>query len=413
MDILYPHCAGLDIHKKTVVASRIQQDASGKPQQQTRTFPTMTADLLRLLDWLEEGQVTHVAMESTGEYWRPIYNLLEGHFELLVVNAKHVKNVPGRKTDVKDAEWLAQLLQMGLLKASFVPPAGQRAMRDLTRHRSTFIRERATLCNRVQKVLETANIKLASVASDVLGVSGRAMLDALVAGESDPQAMAELARGRLRDKRPLLEQALCGRVGAHHRFILSELLCQIDSLDESIARFDAEVAKAMLPLAEAVELLDTIPGVAEATAQVIVSEIGTEMSRFPSARHLAAWAGVAPGNHESAGKRLSGRARQGNHSLRQILVQAAHAASRTRGTYLSSLFHRLAARRGKKRAILAVAHSMVVSIYHMLVRKQVYTDLGHDYLDQLRPEATTKRLIGRLETLGFTVTLQPKADLAA
>ena len=220
MDILYPHCAGLDIHKKTVVASRIRQDASGKPQQQTRTFPTMTADLRKLLDWLEEGQVTHVAMESTGEYWRPVYNLLEGHFELLLVNAKHVKNVPGRKMDVKDAEWLAQLLQMGLLKASFVPPAGQRAMRDLTRHRSTFVRERATLCNRVQKVLETANIKLASVASDVLGVSGRAMLDALVAGESNPEAMAELARGRLRDKRSLLEQALCGRVGAHHRFIL-------------------------------------------------------------------------------------------------------------------------------------------------------------------------------------------------
>jgi transposase len=287
-------------------------------------------------------------------------------------------------------------------------------MRDLTRHRSTFIRERATLCNRVQKVLETANIKLASVASDVLGVSGRAMLDALVAGESNPEAMAELARGRLRDKRPLLEQALCGRVGAHHRFILSELLCQIDSLDQSIARFDAEVAKAMLPFAEAVELLDTIPGVAPASAQVIVSEIGTEMSRFPNARHLAAWAGVAPGNHESAGKRLSGRARQGNHYLRQILVQAAHAASRMRGTYLSSLFHRLAARRGKKRAILAVAHSMVVSIYHMLVRKQVYNDLGHDYLDQLRPQVTAKRLIGRLETLGFTVTLQPQpqADLA-
>lgn len=352
-------------------------------------------------------------MESTGEYWKPVYNLLEGHFELLVVNARHIKNVPGRKTDIKDAQWVAELLQLGLLKASFVPPAGQRGMRELTRHRSTFIRERARLCNRVQKALESANIKLSCVASDVLGVSGRAMLEALVAGETDGAVLAELSKGRLRDKRAALEQALTGRVSEVHRFVLGELLCQIDSLEESIARFDEEIEKVMAPFAEAVELLDTIPGVAQTSAQVILSEVGTDMARFPSARHLAAWAGVAPGNHESGGKRLSGRVRQGNQSLRRVLVQAAHAAARTRGTYLSSLFHRLAGRRGKKRAILAVAHSILVSVYHMLVGKQSYQDLGPDYLDQLKPEATAKRLVNRLEGLGFAVTFQPKVPATA
>ena len=413
MDILYPRCAGLDVHKKTVVACRITRDATGKSIQETRTFATMTGDLLRLLDWLEEGQVSHVAMESTGEYWKPIYNILEGHFELLVVNARHIKNVPGRKTDVKDAEWIAQLLQIGLLKASFVPPAGQRQMRDLTRHRSTFIRERAALVNRVQKVLESANIKLACVATDVLGVSGRAILDALVAGESDVKVLAELSRGRLRDKRAALEQALTGRVGPVHRFILSELLCQIDSLEESIGRFDEQIEQVMAPFAEAVTLLDTIPGVAQTVAQIIASEVGVDMSRFGSSGRLSAWAGVAPGSHESGGKRLSGRVRQGNHALRTALIQAAHAAARTRGTYLSSLFHRLAARRGKKRAVLAVAHSILVSAYHMLLRKEPYDELGHDYLDHLRPEATTKRLVHRLEALGFAVTLQPKTAATA
>jgi transposase len=413
MDILYPRCAGLDVHKKTVVACRILRDAHGKTTLQIRIFSTMTGDLLALLDWLEQGQVTHVAMESTGEFWKPIYNILEGHFALLVVNAKHMKNVPGRKTDIKDAQWIAELLQIGLLRASFVPPAGQRAMRDLTRHRSTFIRERATLCNRVQKVLESANIKLSCVATDVLGVSGRAILDALVAAETDPQVMAQLARGRLRDKRAALEQALVGRVGEHHRFILSELLCQIDSLDESIARFDEQIAKVMAPFEEALDMLDTIPGVARTTAEIMLSEMGVEMERFGSLRRLSAWAGVAPGNHESGGRRLSGRVRQGNLALRTALIQAAHAASRTKGTYLSSLFPRLAGRRGKKRAILAVAHSILVSAYPMLLRKESYNELGHDYLDQLRPEAATRRLVGRLETMGFTVTLQSKATAMA
>ncbi len=413
MDILYPRCAGLDVHKKFVVACRITRDANGKSVLELRTFSTMTADLLALLDWLEGAGVTHVAMESTGEFWKPVYNLLEGHFELLLVNAKHMKNVPGRKTDVKDAQWIAELLQIGLLKASFVPPAGQRELRDLTRYRSTFIRERATLVNRVQKALESANIKLSSVATDVLGVSGRAILEALIGGESDPVRLAELSKGRLRDKREQLVQALTGRFGAHHRLIVAELLCQIDSLEESIARFDAAILEATAPFEQVVRRLDAVPGVGRSAAEAILSEIGLDMERFGSSGRLSAWAGVAPGNHESGGKRLSGRVRQGNQALRRILVQCAHAAARTKGTYLWSLYHRLAARRGKKRAILAVAHSILVSIYHMLLRNESYTELGHDYLDQLKPEATAKRLVGRLETLGFEVTLQPKAATVA
>ena len=411
MDLINTHCAGLDVHKRTVVACRLTQDAQGVKQRETRTFGTMTQDLLVLSDWLAEVGVKKVAMESTGEYWKPIYNILEENFELLLVNARHIKAVPGRKTDVKDAEWIADLLQHGLLRASFVPPPAQRGLRDLCRHRSNFIRERATLVNRVQKVLEGGNIKLSSVATDVLGVSGRAMLDAIVAGQTDSAVMAELAKGRLRDKRDQLEQALHGRVLAHHRFILSELLCQIDSLDETIARFNAEIEAACTPFEEAVVHLDTIPGVARATAELIVSEIGTDMSRFPSAQHLAAWAGVAPGNNESAGKRLSGRVRQGNHTLRTGLVQAAHAASRTK-SYLSAQYHRLAGRRGKNRAIMAVAHSILVIAFHLIQRGEDYRELGKDYFDKRRPDVAARRLTQRLIQLGYEVTLNPtKAPL--
>jgi len=409
MDIIHTHCAGLDVHKKTVVASRLTRDAQGQRQSATRTFGTMTADLLALSDWLQAGGVTHVAMESTGEYWKPVYNILETNFQLLLVNAQHVKAVPGRKTDVKDAQWLAELLEHGLLRASFVPPAPQRALRELTRHRSNFIRERATLSNRVQKTLESANIKLASVASDVLGASGRAILSALLAGEMPPSAMADLAKGRLRDKREALEKALCGCVQAHHRFILTEILCQIDSLDESIARFDAAIEEACRPYQQAVEHLDTIPGVARSTAELIVSEIGIDMSRFPTPARLASWAGVAPGNHESAGKRLSSRVRPGNQALRTGLVQAAHAAARMHQTYLSAQYHRLAARRGRKRAILAVAHSILVIAYRLIERDEDYKELGADYFDKARLEVTAKRLTHRLERLGFDVTLQSKA----
>jgi transposase len=413
MDTLYPRCAGLDVHKKTVVACRVYLDEAGKTLSQVRTFSTMTADLLALADWLADVAVTHVAMESTGEYWKPVYNILEGLFELAVVNAHHIKNVPGRKTDVKDAAWVAQLLQHGLVRASFVPPASQRALRDLTRHRSTFIRERATLSNRVQKVLEGANIKLASVASDVLGVSGRAMLDAIVSGETNPKTMASLARGRMQDKQADLEKALEGRVLATHRMILSELLIQIDSLDASIARFNAAIEEACAPFEQAVAHLDTIPGIARATAELIVSEIGVDMSRFATAGHLAAWAGVAPGNNESAGKRLAGRLRRGNQTLRTGLVQAAHAAARTRGTYLSAQYHRLAGRRGKKRALMAVAHSILVIAYHLIKRGEDYKDLGGDYFEQKNPEAAVRRLTSRLAQLGYEVILNPKTAAGA
>jgi transposase len=413
MRIVYQNVAGLDVHKKTVVAALIVQSADGAWQQATRRFGTMTADLLALSDWLEAHGVTHVAMESTGEYWKPVFNLLEGHAEVILVNAQHVSKVPGRKTDQTDAEWLAELLQHGLLKASFIPPVGQRELRELTRFRTSFVRERATLINRLQKVLESANIKLASVASDVVGVSGRAMLDALIDGHAQPKAMAELAKGRLRAKRAELAQALEGRVKAHHRFLLTELLCQIDSLDETIERFNTEIGAYCRPFEEAVGLLDTIPGVARATAEAIVAEIGVDMSRFPSADHLASWAGVAPGNHESAGKRRSGRTRQGNKSLGAALNQAAHAAARTKNTYLAAQYHRLAARRGKKKAIVAVMHSILVMAFHMIQRKEPYQELGGNYFDQRRAEQTADRLVKRLEKLGYAVALQQPAPAVA
>lgn len=406
MRIVYQNVAGLDVHKKTVVAAIIVQGADSSWYQERRTFETMTADLLALSDWLMAHGVTHVAMESTGEYWKPVFNILENNFEVVLVNAQHVKKVPGRKTDQSDAEWLAELMQYGLLKASFIPPAGQRELRELTRFRATFVRERATLINRVQKVLESANIKLASVASDVLGVSGRAMLEALIEGQASPEQMAELAKGRLREKREVLVKALAGRVKPHHRFVLTELLCQIDSLEETIARFDQEIGDYCRPFEEAVVLLDTIPGVARATAEAIVAEIGVDMDRFASADHLASWAGVAPGNNESGGKRRSGRTRKGNKSLGAALNQAAHAAARTKNTYLAAQYHRLAARRGKKKAIVALMHSILVMSYHMIQRKEPYRELGGNYFDQRRPEVTAQRLVKRLEKLGFQVSLQ-------
>ena len=414
MEIEHTHCAGLDVHKKTVVAAIIVPDGQGGLRKEVRTFGTMTADLLGLSDWLLSFGVTHVAMESTGGYWKPIYNILEENFEVLLVNARHIKQVPGRKTDVMDAEWIADLLRHGLLRSSFIPPVGQRELRELTRHRTNFVRERASVVNRIQKTLESANIKLASVASNVMGVSGRAMLEAIVAGTTNATEMAGLAKGRLRGKREQLDKALEGRVKPHHRFVLAELLCQVDSLDESIARFDAEIEKYCHPFEEEVELLDTIPGVAQRIAEVIVSEIGSDMSRFPTADHLAAWAGVAPGNNESAGKRYSGTTRHGDRALTSALVQAAHAAARTRNTYLSAQYHRLAGRRGKKRAILAVAHSILVISYHIIQRKEPYRDLGGDYFDQRRPEATAKRLLIRLQHLGYDISrIEQPATLSA
>jgi transposase len=402
MEVVHRNCAGLDVHKKVVVAAILVE---GRPKE-IRSFGTMTADLLELSDWLMGCGVTHAAMESTGEYWKPIFNILENNFEVLLVNAQHISKVPGRKTDVSDAEWIADLLRHGLLTASFIPPVGQRELRELTRFRSTFVKERATLVNRVQKVLESANIKLSSVASDVVGVSGRAILEAIIAGNATPDQMAELSKGKLRNKREELSRALEGRVKHHHRFVLTELLSQIDSLEETIARFDQEIVEYCRPFEEAVALLDTIPGVARQTAENIVAEIGTDMSRFPSANHLASWAGVAPGNNESAGKKRSGRTRQGNKPLGVVLNQAAHAAAHTKDTYLSAQYHRLAGRRGKKRALVAVAHSILVISYFMIKRHVPYCDLGSDFFDKRRPETTAKKLVSRLEHLGYQVSLQ-------
>jgi transposase len=407
MDTLYPCCAGIDVHKKNVVVC-VRQAAAAKVHQEVRTFAAMTRDLLALADWLAEQGVTHVAMESTGVYWKPVFNLLEGRFQVILVNAEHLKQVPGRKTDVKDSAWIAELLQHGLLKASFVPPAPIRELRDLTRQRTQLLGERAAAANRIQKVLEDANLKLASVATDVLGVSGRAMLEALVAGVTDPAALAELARQRLREKIPALREALQGRVTAHHRFLLQMHLEHVTHLDALIGRLGARIEEVMAPFAEAVAQLTTIPGVGQRVAETVVAEIGSDMGRFPTADHLASWAGMCPGNNESAGKRRSGRTTKGSRWLRATLVQAAWAASHTRDTALSAQYRRLARRRGRKRALIAVGHTLLVIIYHVLQKKVSYTELGGDYLERQEPERLTRQLVKRLEKLGHKVTLEPR-----
>jgi transposase len=409
MDIVFDRCAGLDVHKRTVVACRLTRDAQGARVAETQTFGTTTSDLLRLCDWLAEGGCTHVGLESTGEFWKPVFNLLEATVEVWLLNAQHIKAVPGRKTDVKDAQWIAELLAHGLVRPSFIPPRAQRELRDLTRYRTTFVRERVNLVNRVHKALEGANLKLASVASDIMGVSGRAILAALLAGETDPTVLAELSKGPLRKKRPQLEQALRGHLHPHQSFVLTELLAQIDGLDETIARFTAQIQATCsreAGEAEVVALLDTIPGLSQTTAQVIVAEIGTDMSRFPSAAALAAWAGLAPGNDESAGRQRSGRTRKGNVWLRTILVQSAQAAAHTKHTALAARYRRIAARRGGKKAVVALAHALLVIIYHVIARRQPYHELGEDYLHRLDPQARAKRLVHQLAHLGFTVELR-------
>ncbi len=347
MEILYERCCGLDVHKKLVV------DADGQRMKQVRTFRTVVADLLALHDWLVAAGCTHVAMESTGVYWKPIYRLLEEDATLLVVNAQHIKAVPGRKTDVRDAEWIADLLQHGLVRGSFIPPTSQRELRDLTRYRSTLVEERSRMVNRLQKTLEDTNLKLASVVSDIMGKSAQAMLAAIIRGETDPVVLANLAQGRLRKKQQELQAALVGTMTAHHRFLLSEQLGHIGELDAAITRMNQEIATRLQVEDETLALLDTIPGVSEHIAQGILSELGADMSHFPSAKHLASWAGLCPGNHESAGRHLSGKTRKGSPWLRQLLMEAAHAASRT-DTYVAAQYRRLAARRGhRKRSLLS------------------------------------------------------------
>lgn len=409
MQVVYERCAGLDVHKKTVVACRIIPQPQGGWQKEIRTFGTLTDELLTLADWLRAGGVSHIAMESTGVYWKPIYNLLEAEFGVVLVNAQHIKFVPGRKTDVNDAQWIAELLQHGLLKASYIPPVEQRDLRDLIRYRTSLIQERTREVNRVQKVLEDANLKLGSVASNVLGVSGREMLEQIIAGQDDPTRLAQLARGVLRKKIAELERALTGRIRDSHRLLLKLHLEHIDDLNNKISQLSGEIDCLLLPFdpTKAIERLDGIPGVNQTTAQVIVAELGVDMSRFPTAAHAASWAGLAPGRHESAGRNRSSRIREGNKHLKAALVQAAHAAGKRKDHYLGAQYRRLAARRGKQRAAIAVAHSILVIAYHMLLRGTEYVELGGDYFDKRTQQQTQQRLVKRLEQLGYKVTLEP------
>jgi transposase len=407
MDTLYPRCAGIDVHKNNVVVCVRCADRPGKPVEEVRTFSTMTCDLLALSDWLASHGVTHVAMESTGVYWKPVFNILGSRVEVILVNAEHIKQVPGRKTDVKDCQWIAQLLQHGLLKASFVPPEPIRELRDLTPQRTQLIQERSAAANRIQKVLEDANVKLASVATDVLGASGRDMLEALIAGEEDAAKLADLARRRLREKIPQLQLALAGRVTDHHRFLLRMHLDHVTHLEERIGRLGVRIEEKMAPFAQAQQNLETIPGVSQRVAETVVAEIGVDRKQFPNASHLASWAGMCSGNNESAGKRRSGRITKGNRWLKRILVQAAWAASHTKGTYLAAQYRRLSKRRGRKRALVAVGHTLLVIMYHVLKRGTTYAELGSDFLDRLEPERLTRQLVKRLEGLGHKVTLEP------
>lgn len=406
MKVLYERCAALDVHKKTVTACLVVPGPDGQPEKEKRVFGTMTQDLLRLSDWLFEAGCTHIALESTGVYWNPIFNILEANFEVILVNARDVKNVPGRKTDMADAEWLADLVRHGLVRGSFIPPEPIRVLRDLTRYRTSLIRQKASEVNRLQKFLEDANIKLASVATDISGVSARAMLAELLAEEKDTAVIADLAKGRLRKKIPELQKALKGYLKPHHKVLISQVLAHIDYLDEAIAALDAEIEEGMRPFLEIEARLDEIPGVDKRAAQVIIAEIGVDMDRFPTAGHLASWAGMCPGNNESAGKRKSGRTTKGSPWLKATLVQIAHAAGRSKNTYLSALYHRLVPRKGKKRAAVAVGHAILVIVYHIIKSGNRYHELGADYFDRLDRQVVARSLMKRLEAIGFQVELQ-------
>lgn len=440
MDLFHTHGAGLDVHKKTVVAHARITDARGRVSRHTRTFGTMTADLLALAAWLLNLEITHVAMESTGEYWKPLYNILESSFTVLVVNAQHIKNVPGRKTDVKDAQWIADLLCHGLVRGSFIPPQPQRDLRDLTRQRTNLVRDRATVVNRLQKVLEWANIKLASVVSDVVGVSAREMLAAIVDGQSDVSVLADLARGRMREKRAALEQALEGRVRAHHRFVIASHLEQIDFLDAQIASFDEQIvacvaeqappsppAAADRPPASvppsrgdgnelsweaAIQIWDSVPGIGRRLAEQLVAEIGPEPGQFPSAAHVASWAKVAPGNRESAGKRLSSKTGKGNRWLRTSLVQAAHGAVKVKGSALAVYYRRLAKRMNGKKAMMAVAHKILTIGYTLLCKREWYREPDVNARETRRTEQLVAQMQRRIERLGYTVTIEPSTAVA-
>jgi transposase len=372
----------------------------------------MTLDILALADWLSQEEVTHVAMESTGVYWKPIYNILEGRFNILLVNARHIKNVPGRKTDVKDCQWIAHLLQSGLLKGSFIPDRSQRELRDLTRHRTKLVDQRASVVNRVHKVLEDANIKLGAVATDIMGKSGKDMIRALIEGEKDSAEMADLARRQLRGKIPQLRLALDGHVTDHHRFMLGELMDHLDYLDEQIDRFSQRIEEISRPFAEAIEEVMSLPGFEKRAAENVIAEIGSNMDQFPSVDHLCSWAGICPGSNESAGKRKSGKTTKGSKWLRSTLAQAAWAASRKKNSYFHAQYGRLAGRRGKKRAVIAVAHSLLTVIYYVLRDHVEYKDLGQDYFDKLNSKRLVPYLVNRLKNMGYEVNLVPLESAA-
>ncbi len=390
MENIFLRCAGLDVHKASVEACVRRMEPSGRLHQQTRHWGTMTRDILMMADWMASQGVTHVAMESTGVYWKPIYNILEGRFTVLLVNARHLKQVPGRKSDIRDCQWIAQLLQHGLLKGSFIPPRPQRELRDLTRHRTQLVEEKTRTSNRIEKVLEDANIKLGSVASEVMGVSGRAMIQALLEGEKDPAQMADLARRSLRGKIPELQKALEGHLTEHHRFLLRLLWKELTQQEALIAELEAKIEELTRCFAPEIERLDAVPGVDRRVAEVVLAELGGDMSPFPTHRHLSAWAGMCPGNEESAGKRRKRRITPGNKS-----------------SYLASQYRRLVGRRGKKRALIAVGHSILVILYYLLKEGRQYADLGSDFFDRLEPQRLTRYYVNRLQHLGHKVTLEP------
>jgi transposase len=409
MERLIERGAGLDVHRDTVAACVRVPGPNGQRRQEIQTFGTTAAELLALRDWLQAHGVTHVAMESTGVYWKPVFYVLEEAFTCLLVNAAHIKQVPGRKTDVQDCAWIAQCLEHGLLRGSFVPPAPIRELRDLTRHRQVLLQERTRAANRLHKLLQDAGIKLASVATDILGVSGRAMLEALVQGTTDPAVLADLARGKLRKKLPALRQALAGRFRPHHAFLVGQLLGHLDYLDDTIAAVSEEVDDRLAPFAQDLAQLDTIPGINKRTAEVIIAELGVDMSVFPSEHHLASWAGLCPGNNESAGKHKSGKTRKGDRWLRTALTEAALAATHTKNSALGARYRRVMRHRGHHKAVVAVAHAMLRIIYHMLAEGTAYREPGPDYYDRRHQQRVTRRAIQLLERLGYRVTL----DVAA
>jgi transposase len=405
MDVVVEHCAGLDVHKDTVVACVRTPGPNRRRAQATRTFGATTVELLALRDWLVAEGVSLVGMESTGVYWKPVYYVLEDAMECWVLNARHLKNVPGKKTDVADAEWIAQLVEHGLVRPSFVPPREIRELRNLTRYRRAQIEERSREAQRLDKVLQDAGIKLSSVASHILGVSGRAMLEALVAGSKDPEILAELARGVLRKKIPALRDALEGRFGPHHGLLVGQILAKLDFLDEAVTNLSSEIDRVIAPFEAQVALLVTIPGVERRSAQELIAEIGVDMDRFGTSERLASWAGMCPGHHESAGKQRSGKTRPGPKWLQRTLTEAAKSAGRSKGTYLGAQYARLRGRRGAAKATKAVGHSILVAVFHMLSTGALYQDLGADWFGRLRPEQHARRLVHQLEALGYTVSI--------